>query len=62
MEEEAALNTEATMEIDVEGGEDGKGEETLMELGATVLLTQESEPVSKMLIDARNDFNDLRDL
>ena len=49
------------MEVEVEGTSEGKeeGEGTLREIEALEFLTQEAEPSSTTLADARNGFNEL---
>ena len=61
-EEAEALNMEATLEMEVDGGEEVEGGETLMALGFIGLLKQEEEPVRTMLVDAHNGFNEISHL
>ena len=45
--------------MEVEGDYHGEVEATLVELGATGLMTQESKPGRTMVFDACNGFNEL---
>ena len=64
-EEEATevLKAVLQMEVDGDGEEEGEGEEwgvgTQEALGALDLLTQDADMRGKMLVDARNGFNEL---
>ena len=53
------MNLEMALGIEVEEEEEREVEETLMELGTTVFLTQESEPISTPVVDACNGFNEM---
>ena len=63
MEEEAAEQLTAALEMEVEEDRDSEGEEggdgTQRALGAPEFLTQDVEPSGTTLADARNGFNEL---
>ena len=52
-------NIESALIMEVEGDYYGEVEATLVELGATGLMTQESKPGRTMVFDACNGFNEL---
>ena len=63
MEEEAAEQLTAALDMEVEEDRDSEGKEggdgTQRELGAPEFLTQDAELSGTTLIDARNRFNEL---
>ena len=66
MEEEAAEQLTAALEMEVEEDRDSEGEEggdgTQRALGAPEFLTQDAELSGTTLVDDRNGFNELRHL